>query len=313
MDESKTKVANLNLNWSSDTEGAVDFVDEYPTTKELSMFAQEVRRIMPKVKFAPCKKLWGRVRATDGREIPRDIPLVKSFYVYMPDHIFVMGQIGYGDFSVNNNGDKPTYMVFSRKICNDKFAPHRDQFNMIMSTSLVKAKRNASTYLSPHSLHELAEGLYGTLRTNISSTVGDAKSKVFALTGKIRHSHDAIMQELRNLKAQGVTFITAEFQELERNAELVMEDYRERVRPNINVVFVRIRNIGEDTYADVFDIGSVTDERKLSPSSPQTTTLLSELDQAIAGKVSVLSILMDGQYVENVGERINATTFWVLR
>ena len=87
---SLTKVSDLNLKWENDTEGAVDFVDEYPTTKELRMFAEEVRRIMPKVKFAPAKKLWGR-RTFEGAL--RDIPLVKIFYVYVPEHVFALGQV----------------------------------------------------------------------------------------------------------------------------------------------------------------------------------------------------------------------------
>ena len=305
MGYSHVRVSEVKTDWNSDMAGAVDFVDGYPTTKELRMFAEEVRRKMPKVKFIPQLHLWGVVK---GEAFHSDVRLAKTFHVYIPDQIFVLGEIGYGNFSVNStdNSAPKTYMVQSRKINNEKYGDYRDQFYMTTSSTLPKAVRSASTYLSPYSIQECAKILSRSIKDNVSSTVSDAKAKVHILTSPIRNSHTAIMKEFENLRAQGVKFITAEFQELERRADEVLENYKERTRPRLDALYIHFRNIGEDTYVDVCEFDS-------EGGSQPTTILMSELPPEIQGKVSVLSILTNGQYVENVGERVDATTYWVLK
>jgi hypothetical protein len=54
----------------------------------------------------------------------------------------------------------------------------------------------------------------------------------------------------------------------------------------------------------------VRNNSKLRGSQP-TTYYADELPEEIAGRVSVLNILEEGQYVARVGQKIDETTFWI--
>jgi hypothetical protein len=234
----------------------------------------------------------------------------------MDDFPFDMGRIGWADNAVNGKGDY-SYSVYSRKISNAKYATHRDQHYMIMTKDMDKAVKNARKHLVPYTTRELAQAFYEPLHNQVSKVLEHVKHKMYNGAREVSNAHMSILQEIRFLKKQGVEFTTPEFRELAGKVDQLIEDYEEQEKRKVSAFFVRFRQVGDSTYADLQEVLDVRDIRwdaKMNTTGTQALTyLVNELPQDIAGQIAVLNILEDDGYVANVGMKIDDSTYWVER
>jgi len=73
----------------------------------LAEFVNELRRAAPWLRFA----------------VDRVIPYIREVYVYMDNHEYALGRVGYGDYAIRDTNT--VYMVSSRNIKNGKVADWR--------------------------------------------------------------------------------------------------------------------------------------------------------------------------------------------
>jgi hypothetical protein len=188
---------------------------------------------------------------------------------------------------------------------------------MIMSKDMGKAVKNATKYLIPYTTRELAQAFYEPLHENVSKVFEEVKGKMHNGAREIVNNRMAILQEVAFLKKQGVEFVTPEFRDLAGRVEQLIADYAEQDNRKVSALFVRFKQVGDDTYVDVQEVMNVReirwDVKMNTTGSLSTTYSLNELPQNIAEQVSVLSILENDGYVSNVGMKIDETTFWVER
>jgi hypothetical protein len=233
----------------------------------------------------------------------------------MDDFPFDIGRVGWGDNSVRSGEN--SYAVYSRKIANAKYAYHRDQHHMIMTKDMGKAIKNACKYLVPYTTRELAQAFYEPIHNKVSGVLEQAKGKMYNGAREVANAHMSILQEIRFLKKQGVEFTTPEFRELDTKVDQLVEDYEEQEKRQISAFFVRFRQVGDSTYADVQEVLEVRNIRwdaKMNTTGTQALTYpINELPQDIAGQIAVLNILENDGYVANVGMKIDDSTFWVER
>jgi hypothetical protein len=299
--------------------GHANFFNGVPVEQELLAFITEVQKAMPKVKFYPNTFEYKTVPVNDANGVyqtSKSIRVCDEFFVYMDDFPFDMGRISWCDNAVGQSGEN-TYAVYSRKIQNAKYATHRDQHFMIMSKDIGKAVKNATKYLIPYTTRELAQAFYEPLHEKVSKVFEEVKGKMHNGARDIVNNRMAILQEVAFLKKQGVEFTTPEFRGLADNVEQLIADYNEQDKRQISALFVRFKQVGDDTYVDVQEVMNVREIRwdvKMNTTGSLSTTYpLNELPQDIAEQVSVLSILENDSYVSNVGMKIDETTFWVER
>jgi Na+/phosphate symporter len=231
----------------------------------------------------------------------------------MDEFPYALGFVGHGDFSVN--GNSKAFMVNSRKIKNTKYSSRRDQYYMQMTTDLKKAVKNASTYLTPYSVKELATLTYRQFAREIERVKDNVEAQRHKLTRPIRDNTNVIVTEIKNLMAQNVKFETEEFKALASSILEALAEQEEERKRKVFGIYVRIRNVGDNTYVDMHKVHDVKTNLHTmrDDGSPSTTVLLSELDAEIAGSVAVLNMLEDGHYVRQVGYKVDATTYWLER
>jgi hypothetical protein len=299
--------------------GHKDFLMGFPVEKELIAFVEGVQKVLPKVKFYPNTFAYKNIPISDENGVyqtTRSMRVCDELFVYMDDFPFDMGRIGWADNAVNGKGDY-SYSVYSRKISNAKYATHRDQHYMIMTKDMGKAIKNASKHLVPYTTRELAQAFYEPLHNQVSKVLDSVKGKMYNGAREVGTAHMSILQEIRFLKKQGVEFTTPEFRELAGKVDQLVEDYEEQEKRQISAFFVRFRQVGDSTYADlqeVLDVRNIRWDVRMNTTGTQALTyLLDELPQDIAGQIAVLNILENDGYVANVGMKIDDSTFWVER
>jgi hypothetical protein len=287
------------------------FLNGVPCVKEVKEFAEELAKLNPSLKFAPTKSK-DVTNVTDVGGIKR---LVKyhRFYVYMDDCPYMLGEIGYSDYSVRgSSGD--TFMVKSRKIINAKFSEWREQQNMIMAKDMKKAIKTALKYLMPYTTKDIAEVSFSKFSNEITIASDKAKDKLYRELSEISN-RSTLGIEIRNLLKQNVSFVTPEFQSFASKADGLFTDLEEETKRDISSQFVYVYDGGDKMYADVFNTVDPRNEHQLRSKhiGESKTYAMEELPSDIVEKVSVLNILTDDQYVARVGMRVNSNTFWIER
>jgi hypothetical protein len=289
--------------------GYTTLLDGVPVSQELLGFTQALQKAMPKVKFYP-HTFNHRYTAQNTQ-----LHVCDEMFVYMDDFPCDLGRISWADNGVKDGAY--TYGVYSRKIQNAKYATHRSQHHMVMTSDLEKAVKNARKHLVPYTTRELAQVFYEPLHEKVLRVLDTVKSKAHQGAGDIVNNRMAILQEIEFLKKQGVQFVTPEFRALSENVEQLLGDYREQEARKVSAVFVRFKQVGDTTYADLQEVHNVREIRwdvKMNTTDAQAMSCTAdELPQDIAGQIAVLNILENEGYVAGVGMKIDDKTFWVER
>ena len=300
--------------------GWTHFFQGTPTDEKLKEYAEEIAKVMPNIKFLPIDLGYATVAIHDDKGVyqtTENIRVCDSYALYMNDYPFTLGLIKHGDNSVRRNSDKPaqTYAIYSRKITNAKYGNYRDQHNMITASDLKKAIKNVLKYVVPFTPKELAMQFYDPMQSSTQRAIEKARHALNEAASPVKQNQHAILAEIRNLKAQGVKFITKEFQTVADNSEEVLDKYEEEYKRKVNAFFARCYAVGENTYVDLQEAIDIRGNNsfKAFTDGEYKTYNLSELPQDIAGSISVLSILTNDQYVERVGMKLDDNHFWIER
>ena len=291
---------------SVDEQGWTHSYDGMAVSKETKEFLSEVQKAMPHVKFVASNDAVGTDAQTGNR-----CYVMSSFLVTMDDCPYEIGRIGFGDFSANRNG-KPTYVVHSRKINNPKFREGRDQFNMVMTSDVKKAITNAKKYLVPFSTKELATYSYDSIASNSKTALTHARNQMTNTLDPINYAKDLWIKELLNLRSQGVTFVTQQFHDIMKVLPERVDIFNEENSKKVYGLFVRLYNIGEDTYIDVQRVNDIRSNSQSFVPDMQTFSM-SSAPQDILGGVATLAILEPNQYVTNVGMKVDEKHYWIER
>lgn len=299
--------------------GWTTWFGEYPVAHKLKEVLEGVAKAMPYVKFYPATLVRkdGEQLYVQNNKAVEDCYIINEFSVYMDDYPFDFGRIGYKDYSVKKDYNKTenSFGIYSRKIKNPKYGEGRDQFHMVMTASPDKAIKMASKYLVPYTHRELAQAFYRNVQGCMVEAKVEADNAKFALGREINFlDADIILSEIANLKAQGVKFKHTEFNQVADKLDDVIAKVNEERARRPSALFVRFRQVGNDTYADVQNCSDVrSNDYKPVLSEAIQTYNQADLPEDIAGSVAVLSILEDGQYVNRVGQKVDERTFWIER
>ena len=284
-------------------------LDGIPVRREVYDLGTELRRSYHGFRF----------HATRGDnsvvQVQSDEGVVKKFYtdvtVYIEGSDYVVGVIGHGKKYGIKEVDKSVYMIQSRKINNEKFAEHRDQYWMSFVTDHKKAVRLALSKLVPYSPKEMANITISDFKDHIEQVRNTVRSGVHGLISPLS-DRNILMREMRNLIAQNTMFVTEEFQRAAAGFIKAEEEWNEVRNKPVHGYYVYVRMVGSEQWVDIVE---ATDAQKYShvEHCPVTSMPVSDVPEDIQGKVAVLSMGALGQYMQGVGVRTTEKSFWLER
>lgn len=285
-------------------------LDGIPVRREVYDLGTELRRSFKGYRFHAAKRMGNRIVQINYKD-----GVTKHCYadvqVYIDGSDYVVGRIGYGNSYGIKAADKNTYMIHSRKIENDKFAEHRDQYYMSFVSDIKRAVKVGLTKLTPYSPKEMAGLTYRQFKENIEDVRSNIRGSLNGVLSPLQ-SLKVLLPELKGLVAQGVQFSTPEFQAA---AEKVLAADREweaiRTKP-MHGYYVYVRMVGDHQWVDVIDALDMQ-ARSNVEEYRHTSFPVDELPEDIQGKVSVLSMATVGQYMQGVGRRVSEKAFWIER
>lgn len=295
--------------------GWVHFFQDHPVTPEFKEYLEQVAVAMPHVKFFPFQSYgdYKEYTTEEGYTERKRFYVWDEFGLYMDEYPFDMGRVNYRNNAVKGVNSEKTYGVYSRKIDNNKYSPERDQRYMVMTTDLKKAVKSVRTYITPYTHAEMAMALFAGVQEKVERVKHDTQMAVHRLFGNI--SRDDTIAEMLSLVRQGVQFKTEAYQKIASQIVDAYDTARDEANRRVSCLFVRVRHEGEFSYVDTIEASNVATSTRpsfLNGSTP-TTYSMDELPEDLAGAISVLSILEDGQYVPRVGQKVDEITYWIER
>ena len=275
--------------------------DYLASQRELQEFMAEIRKSFRGVLFTP--------DAGDKRKV----------YVHMPNDPYVMGYIGYGDFLTTAKAMQSSYVISSRHIMNYKYADYNDQHYMAMSINLSTAVRNAKKYLRPLTTKDMAldDWTEADMRRKSKNTKSEmevkrnnALSDLLAKSNREKNiDYNPMLEYMRTLVKVGHEFTDKELESNLLSYFALEKDVKAFNGNDVDVDYVRVY---EKYGKQVFDVVPLIREDSYRSTLGNLTTYdKDKVPEDVMGKVSVLSMVENGHWVDDVGYRVDATMFYV--
>ena len=247
---------------------------------------------------------------------------LNTAYVYIEGEQMVLGWIGYGDFQSTIAGDSK-YVVYARNIGNMRHVEGSDEHFMRSALRLDKAVKNCNANLIRYTsgetgcaLSELPKRKFSLL----SREADEAYSNVQSSIGLVdRTNNTGLALELITLIQDGYVFRQPELHENISKLSHLKDQYNKHSRNNQRPMdFVRVyKNPREELCADVvriININAYTSWGRDKPIADRVSGkdmyLAKALPENIAGKVAVMAMCENGQFVEDVGYKVDDTMFY---
>ena len=237
-----------------------------------------------------------------------------SSWVFMEGQPYCMGWIAFGDYRDTGKGVE-NYVVYSNTIRNMKYSSgHSDQHYMAMALHLKNGVKNAKRYLKNFTMFDIANETLSSVRQRFSSErfkvrqdADDKKDKMFTST--------AMYREMEHLVNTDYAFLDPAFGQQVKDYITSQQEKKVSEAKHLNLHLIKVyEKLGEQHF-DVMQINNANKVYKLKPDefSPELMKTYSNvtLPQELAGKLSVVNILSQDQYVEDVGYAVGDGIYYV--
>ena len=199
-----------------------------------------------------------------------------------------------------DNKDRLVYVITGR----EEVSPRRKTLDERWSKRTTDPKKVVKLMLSmitPYTLEAIAQSYHKPVREHLRGWRYENDAKVKEPLRQLGNSHMAMVKELKNLKALGVNFVTQEFRNIAEQTLAYHEEHEYRENVKVAQIFVSYRDDGIHLF-----------DNNASPKE-QVYTSFDTLPEDTRGKVAFLKMLKDGEAIPEVGVRVDAKTFWVLK
>ena len=192
---------------------------------------------------------------------------------------------------------KPVYQVRTRFVLNSRFKSS-ERKRSVETTDAKRAMKAMLQYITPFTLEEIFES-HGSTASGIASRW---RSQLQEDVSALSVPRSAMVTEMQNLIAQGVKFITPEFNRVAEKALAANEETQRRMGAKITKHFV---SMGKDQIAVLTVHNDNTRVSNFYQSFESMPMLLQE-------GVAMLRIMQDHQHIDGFGARISENMFVVL-
>jgi hypothetical protein len=276
---------------------------------ELYNFCEQTKRIFRGATFVHARN--NRTTLMSGVATANELSMI------MPNQPYVVAVLGFANYTENTSAP-PTYMVKSRTINNEKYRANSENYHSVMSKDIERAIANVRKYVRQLTVVDMAPL---DIREFVSSAK-EAPSQVHRAWSNARdnvRSSEFLYKELKHLLESGHQFLSATFQELAEKWVTAAKEYAEEKARMIPASFVHVTAVRDVQYFDAYCVSNIKDDdvimklrHRNKPSDEDIKRYTADtLPEDLMGKLSVLSMLNDGAYVEGVGKRVGETLYWV--
>jgi hypothetical protein len=208
---------------------------------------------------------------------------------------------------ISHDAEEGGFGVESHKIANKQYSAGNSGYYRMWSTDTKRAVKNANKFIGPWALDLIA-------KIDVGSFAGHARRPMVAARGKLSSISDidtvALAREIAYLNKQGVQFQLAEVQAFANTVQDLLDEYDSQKKYKGDAVFVSIRTINNGK-SQVADIGHTNVYEFRRSNMTFETKNVQDLDADFAGKLAALTMVEPGKYVEGIGYRVTAQSFWV--
>ena len=245
--------------------------------------------------------------------------------VYREGDNYVMGMIGYGDFQNTGDGND-RYAVWSPNIRNMKYNGGLQQ-HMSLALDMNKAVKNAMTYIRPLSMEltmkqslrqcgSAASEVVSQIRDKAGETRRELVNNFFDTSTYSTPKPNALQRELKYMVESGYEFLDKDLGTALGKLVNGMKELDAARDTNKNT-FTFVEAFVSPTGRQMFRVGAGVDANKYHSFDydglADEVSLYEQhnLPEELAGKLSVLSMLEVGGYVEGVGYRAADSIFYL--
>ena len=251
----------------------------------------------------------------------------RSLFVFMEGELMCMGWIGYGDYQVTTTPDDLSYVVYSRHIDNQKYSFDSEQHYMKQSINESTAIKNCKKYLRNYNTIEMADLDLSKVKASATKKVvkmsNDAESEIGKVldVNRYRPQNSPLFNTMRHVLNSGIELPDKEFKDKLVNMFKVYDEFLANKGNKVSMMYVKVyERLGKRSF-DVCELGRVAtganEERSLNYHALKEKTLTKydddTLPEYVLGKISVLSMIDKGTYVDDVGYRGSVdNTFYIV-
>lgn len=241
-------------------------------------------------------------------------------YVYMDDDPYVLGWIGYGDFQTSKNG-KHKYVVYSRDIDNCKYSEGKEQHYMRMALNMGTAVKHAGAELRSYSPSEVSYAASALVRGNVHRVKDEAydaytaslEALGFSDSYKVSKGRGDTVRELISIFQSGHAFSPEVHTKMEDVIAKKKIADRFPKRGMLPMDFIRVYEKFGKQYMDkvaIADMYNYHNTRWTSAQVEVSTLLMKDVDEELQGKIAVMGMCADKQFVEDVGYKASDAMFY---
>ncbi len=280
-------------------------IDGIPVTNPLYELCVELRKKFPKIKF---------YANANYNSITAKTNVYSDVLVYVDDCDYTLGRVGHGQrYLFSNDTDEPVFMIESRKIQNEKYAPYRDQYHRVFTKNVATALKQSLRYLLPYSPIELLTATQPAVKSKVDAQAY-ARRKKLDDAGDALANRIVVAQELEALIARGIEFSTPKFQAHAKDVVDAYQKWNAKKNKSMPMYFVSVRMVGDRQLLDIIQYDDVRLSFGSLPDALRSNSIpADDVPEDIKAKIATLMMLDVNQYVEGVGQRASDRTFWIAR
>lgn len=291
---------------------SVRFIDDViPVVREVEEFALALRKKHPQFKFGVTNHCRSSMRMHE---------VFHEVWVYREGDEYALGRIGFcspnPDRGVYAENNAPRYSVYSRAVTNEMYSPDKWSYHAVTSKDLKIALRNAAKYLKIFSPIEYAKQSIKTFSGHISSPKVDSIMRKDKAELEVRINMFGVTSALVDAIKQGFVLPNSTVREVAEEYVAARREYEESMDKVTNGYYIRVTDDMGTQRATVIKIDDVSGKCNGLPTydlGEVSSIPVADLPYDIAGKLSVMSMLGNEQYVEGVGMKVSPNIFWVIR
>lgn len=213
------------------------------------------------------------------------------FVVFHDDRFPNKDPVGQVRWDFGRRASDFEYEIQSRLIENNKYSRWSSEHHTVRTKDIKKALKHALTHIKPWGYEELVAETRDAVQRVHRKWVDEKSNSMYGM----RPNHEAMYLELKNLMAQGVTFITPEF----RNAVATLPEYEE---------YESRRNNKLDLTCVMYTLGKVIVNDGKTTNEFANDELLPDSHRS---KLGLLKLVDNTQFIPEVGYKVDANTFWI--
>ena len=242
-----------------------------------------------------------------------------KLYAYMQGNVYAMGWVAHADYRHDPEETILMYTVCSHTISNAKYS-YGEQSHMYMSKNLDVGIRNAKRYLRNLTTKQIAladrDAIQVEFRKPIkktSETLEEKKNNALPRYNSDSDNMQSLIRELKHLVAIGHEWVDQSYGEKLREFIKAFDEQQEVQHRTRDVIFVRAFNKLGKTMFETLELANLNNNTATVYESEVVTYDSNTLPEELAGRISTLNMLGQGQYVEGVGLYHGDNMYYVVK